>query len=255
MEQQSQPRVHGDFTESDTFRYSYDGQRKACPNCGESVYVIKKASEPGFYSLSDARVLTYDGRVNPSNGRRSYGESRVLVPHKCSVAGVERVNKYRESFQNAISQLDAQISRLSSELSEIREQSEDTRDELNDLSLQKDDILKQLRFNRAELADARKEAALSRDCEKCGAEEGDPCEDLSKRKSGVLRYTKNPHDVRIPETLELEERGREVASLSIDYSELEKREEQLTSLLKELKTDSTSFRILENRVRRALGVD
>ncbi|KIA72667.1 hypothetical protein ANMWB30_24350 [Arthrobacter sp. MWB30] len=51
---------------------------------------------------------------------------------------------------------------------------------------------------------------LTRECPRCGAGTGEPCENLSERKRGNTITTKNPHDERIPlpETVEASELER-----------------------------------------------
>lgn len=168
--------------------HSHGLTTRDCPLCGLSVfahrdrdYVPVNAPDLIIGNLADRKAAA------PIPGSTSTGGTFAYVPHVCSPAEVERHDQTRvlalQKLEELIEvvpndQVDPQWQhRMTSQL--IRVQGE---------QLEAQRILTEMIYT----------DGLTRPCPKCLAELGQPCENLTSRRRGIVEVTKNPHPDRLP---------------------------------------------------------
>jgi uncharacterized Zn finger protein (UPF0148 family) len=151
-----------------------------CPECGVSAFEHEgKLYTPlAEYLLSGTMV----GRDRDPEFRRTY------VQHRCRPEDLERYSVVAEGVVDALKKLieDNPPQWLHSDLPEAAEAAHASQSRLRGVTAR---------------------AGLARECPRCNAGIGSPCENLLERKRGNIVPTKNAHEERIPlpETIEASE--------------------------------------------------
>lgn len=153
-----------------------------CPHCGLSVF------EHEGKRYTPLREFLLSGDLFGKNRDPEF--RRVYVEHTCRPEDLESYVSATEGVVDALKQfIDDNPPRF-------------TYDELQEAATT-------AHSSQVQLREVTASAGLSRDCPRCGAAVGSPCENLLERKRGRLVPTKNPHDERtpLPETIEAAELG------------------------------------------------
>jgi uncharacterized Zn finger protein (UPF0148 family) len=151
-----------------------------CPECGVSVFEHEgKLYTPlREYMLSGTMV----GRDRDPEFRRTY------VEHRCRPEDLERYGAVAEGVVEALKKLieDNPPRWLQSDLQAAGTVAHTSYTKLREITVR---------------------AGLTRECPRCGAGIGNPCENLMERKRGNTVPTKNPHEERtpLPDTVEASE--------------------------------------------------
>lgn len=142
-----------------------------CLQCGVSVFQY----EGKHYTPLREFLLSGDmfGKKRDPEFRRVY------VEHRCRPEDLERYEAAAEGVVTALKQL-AEDNR-----------SQRTYDELQDAA-------EAAHASQITLRETTARTGMSRDCPRCGAPLGAPCENLLERRRGNTVPTKNPHNERIP---------------------------------------------------------
>ena len=142
-----------------------------CPECGVSVFQY----EGKHYTPLKDFLLSGDmfGRNRNPEFRRTY------VEHRCSLEDLERCENVADGVVTALKQLleDNPPQRTQGELQDAAAAAHDSH---------------------ARLRDVAARAGLTRECPRCGAAAGRPCENLLERRRGNTVPTKHPHEERTP---------------------------------------------------------
>lgn len=183
-----------------------------CPECGVSVF----GHEGKLYTPLREYLLTGTmvGRDRDPEFRRAY------IEHSCRPEDLERYGTVAEGVVAALKQLieDNPLRWLQSDLQEAAADSHTRYTQLREITAR---------------------AGLTRECPRCGAAVGNPCENLMERKRGNTVPTKNPHEERmpLPETVEAAELDLAREATADAYSVLNQIQEAL-------KTDSALEKLL-----------
>lgn len=142
-----------------------------CPHCGVPVF----EHQGKHYTPLQEFLLSGDlfGRNRDPEFRRVY------VEHICKAEDLERYERAAEDAVAALKQL-AEDNRSTQTYEDLQKANDAARD------------------SQAQLRETAASTGMSRDCPRCGAPVGSPCENLLERRRGNTVPTKNPHDERTP---------------------------------------------------------
>jgi uncharacterized Zn finger protein (UPF0148 family) len=183
-----------------------------CLECGVSVFEHegKNYTPLGEYLLSGPLV----GRDGDVQFRRTY------VEHRCRPEDLERYSVVAEGVVEALTKLieDNPPQWLSSDLQVAGKEAHE-------------------RYSKLQEVTAR--TGLTRECPRCGAAVGSPCENLTERKKGNVVPTKKAHEERmpLPDTVEASE-------LELAREETAEAYGVLFEIQEALKTDRTLEKLL-----------
>lgn len=184
----------------------------ACPECGVSVF----RHEGKHYTPLRDYLLSGDmfGRDCDPEFRRAY------IEHRCSPEDLERYENVADGVVEALKQL-------------IEDNPPQwTQGELQDAAADAHDSY-------AKLREVTARTGLTRECPRCGAAAGSPCENLLERRRGNTVQTKNPHEERtpLPETVA-------AAEVALAREEAQAAYGVLSEIQEALKTDSALEKLL-----------
>lgn len=186
-----------------------------CPKCGVSVFQYEGKSYTPVREYLLTGQLIGRGRDEGIRFRRAY------VDHQCLVEDMSKHSELTESIVAALEKLieDNPPQWLQHDLRDASNAANTMREKLQEVTLRN---------------------GLIRQCPRCQADIGKPCENLTERKRGNSVPTKNPHEQRLPlvdtvEGTELKlarEKAADAYGLLFEIQEALKTENALEKLLR-----------------------
>lgn len=156
-----------------------------CTLCGDGIYLHVDGYGQTALDRIDGQLLTTD-RSDPHHPQ----PRTVLIEHACDPSTREAHDA------RMLTTLDALERHLIENPIEAEPITEQQLQELREKAGQDDETH---RTAVREVHDELTRLSFDRGCSRCGAEVGAPCQNLAKRKQGIVQATKNPHPERIPD--------------------------------------------------------